>query len=140
MVGEVSMMQQQPQTIREKSLGELFTELATETSMLVRQEVALAKAEATAKATAVGKDVGFLAAGAAVGYISVLAIVAGVIMLLANVMPAWLSSLLVGAAIGGAAYFLIMSAISRLRRMDPLPQQTIETLKEDAKWLKKEIS
>jgi len=46
-----------------RSLGELFSELAAETGTLVRQEVALAQVELTAKATSVGKNVGFLAIG-----------------------------------------------------------------------------
>ncbi len=48
----------------ERTLGELFSELAQETSTLVRQEVNLAKTEMSQKASRVGKDVGFLAAGA----------------------------------------------------------------------------
>ena len=52
----------------DRSLGELFSELAQETSTLVRQEVQLAKTEMGQKASRVGKDVGFLAAGGAVAY------------------------------------------------------------------------
>ena len=47
----------------ERSLGDLFSELAAETGTLVRQEVALAQVEITEKATAVGKNVGYLAVG-----------------------------------------------------------------------------
>jgi hypothetical protein len=52
----------------DRSLGELFSALATDTSTLVRQEVELAKTEMTQKATRVGKDIGFLLAGGAVAY------------------------------------------------------------------------
>ncbi len=61
-------MAQQQLVKEERSLGDLFSELATETSTLVRQEVALAQTELTQKATVVGKDVGFLVVGGAVGY------------------------------------------------------------------------
>ena len=47
----------------EKSLGELFAELTRDSSTLIRQEIALAKAEMTQKTKDVGKDVGFIAAG-----------------------------------------------------------------------------
>jgi hypothetical protein len=50
----------------ERSLGDLFSELAAETGTLVRQEVALAQVELTEKATVVGKNVGYLAVGGAV--------------------------------------------------------------------------
>jgi Putative Actinobacterial Holin-X, holin superfamily III len=49
----------------DRSLGELFSELAQETSTLVRQEVTLAKIELTHKASTAGRHVGILAAGGA---------------------------------------------------------------------------
>jgi uncharacterized membrane protein YqjE len=134
------MAQQQVMVKEEKSLGDLFSELASETSILIRQEVTLAKTEVTAKAALIGKDVGFLALGGAAAYIALLAVVASVILLLAQVIPAWLSALIVGVVIGGGAYFLITSALTRLSETSPLPERTIETLKEDAEWLKKEMT
>ena len=123
----------------ERSLGDLFAELAGETGTLVRQEVALAQAEITHKATKAGKNVGYLVVGGAVAYMAALAIAAGVILLLAQVIPPWLSALLAGLAISGAAYFMISSALDELRKTDPMPRNTIETIKEDAKWLKNEV-
>src|SRR5437588_10161091 len=88
----------------DQSVGELFSDLTRDLSTLVRQEVDLAKTEMSHKATAAGRDVGFLAAGAAVAYAGFLAIIAAVIIAVAHAMPWWLSALLVGvivAAIGG---------------------------------------
>ena len=133
-------MAQQQMVKEEQSLRDLFTELATETGTLVRQEVALAQAEITDKATKAGKDIGYLAIGGAVGYAAMLALVAAVIMLLAQFIPAWAAALLVGVVIGAAAYFMITSALAELKKTDPLPRETIETIKEDAKWLKKEVT
>ncbi len=133
-------MAQQQMVKEEKSLGELFSELAGETGTLVRQEVALAQTEMIHKATKVGKNVGYLVVGGAVGYAAALAVIAGIIILLAQVIPAWASALLVGVGIGVAAYFLISSALAELGKVDPMPRNTIETIKEDAKWLKKEVT
>jgi len=130
----------QPMVAEEKSLGDLFSKLAGDTTTLIRQEVALAQTELTQKATKAGKNVGSLLIGGAVAYGGVLAIMAGVILLLARFMPAWASALLVGVVIAIIAFFLISSAIKQLRNIDPVPRQTIETLKEDAKWLKKEVT
>jgi len=132
-------MAQQQMAKEDRSLGDLFAQLANETSTLVRQEVALAQTELTHKATKVGKNVGFLAVGGAVAYAGVLAMIAGVIILLARVIPVWASALALGAVIAVAAYFMISSAIASLRKTDPVPRNTIETIKEDAKWLKKEV-
>jgi hypothetical protein len=133
-------MAQQQMARDERSLGELFTELAKDTSTLVRQEVALAQTEMTHKAVKTGKNIGFLVVGGAVAYAAALAIVAGVIIALGLVIPAWAAALLVGVVIGIAGYFMITSAIAGLRRVDPVPHRTVETIKEDAKWLKKEVT
>jgi Putative Actinobacterial Holin-X, holin superfamily III len=127
-------------TKEERSLGDLFSELAAETSTLVRQEVALAQTELTQKATKVGKNVGFLVVGGAVGYAALLAIIAAVIIGLANFIPAWASALIVGAVVGIVAYLLISSALAALKKTDLTPRETVETLKEDAQWLKNQVS
>ena len=132
-------MAQQQMAKDERSLGDLFAELAGETGTLVRQEVALAQTEILHKATKAGKNVGYLVVGGAVAYAGVLAVLAGVIILLSNVIPAWASAVLIGLAVGGVAYFMITSALAELKKTDPLPRNTIETIKEDAKWLKKEV-
>ena len=133
-------MAQQQMVKEERSLGDLFADLASDTGTLIRQEVALAQAEMTHKATKIGKNVGFLVAGGAVAYAAALAMIAGIIILLARFMPAWAAAIVVGLVIGVAAYFVITSALARLRSVDPVPRNTVETIKEDAKWLKKEMT
>lgn len=124
----------------ERSLGDLFSELAGETGQLIRQEVALAQAELTTKATQVGKNVGFLAVGGAVAYAAMLAILAGVIMGLSYLMPAWIAAILVGAVVGIAAFVLISSALAELKKTNIKPEETVESIKEDAQWLKNQVS
>ncbi len=119
-----------------RSLGELFSELAQETSTLVRQEVDLAKTEMGQKASRVGKDVGFLAAGGAVAYAGLLAILAGVIVVLDTFLPLWLAALLVGLVVAAVGYFLVKKGLDALKREDVAPTQTIKTLKEDGQWIK----
>lgn len=120
----------------DRSLGELFSELAAETSTLVRQEVNLAKTEMSHKASRAGRHIGVLAAGGAVAYAGLLAVLAGVIVLLDNVMPLWVSALLVGVVVGIAGYLLVRRALDALKREDFAPRETIETLKEDQQWAK----
>ena len=119
-----------------RSLGELFSELAQDTSTLVRQEVTLAKTEMSHKASRAGKHIGVLAAGGAVAYAGLLAILAGVIVLLDNVMPLWVSALLVGVVVAIVGYLLVRRALDALKREDFAPRETIETLREDQQWAK----
>ena len=134
-------MAQQQMVKEERSLGDLFSELASETGTLVRQEVALAQVELTNKATAVGKNVGFLVVGGAVAYAAALALIAAVILILATyVMPAWAAALVVAVLVGVVAFIMISSALAALKKTDLAPRETVETLKEDAQWLKNQVS
>ena len=120
----------------DRSLGELFSELAQKTTTLVRHEVNLAKVEMGEKASRAGKHVGFLAAGGAVAYAGLLAILAAVIILLNDVMPLWLAALVVGLVVAAVGYFLIRRGLDALKREDFTPRETMETLKEDQQWAK----
>jgi len=124
----------------ERSLGDLFSELAAETGTLIRQEVSLAQVEITGKATRVGKQVGYLVVGGAIGYAAVLAIMAAIIIGLSYFMPAWVAALIVGGVVGGVSFFLISSAIERLKNTNLKPEETVESIKEDAEWLKNQVS
>jgi hypothetical protein len=120
----------------DRSLGELFSELAQETSTLVRQEVNLAKTEMGDKASRAGRHVGVLAAGGALAYAGLLAILAGVIALLNDAMPLWVAALLVGIVVAIVGYIMVRRGLDALKRDDFAPRETIETLKEDQQWAK----
>ncbi len=126
-------------SLENRPLGDLFSDLATEMSNLVRQEVALAKLEVSQKAKYVGKNVGYLVIGGAVAYAALLAIIAAIIMLLAKALPHWGAALIVGAVVGGIGWLLIGKAMMALQQTDLTPRETVETLKEDATWMKEQI-
>ncbi len=133
-------MATQKTSTEERSLGDLFSELATETSTLVRQEVALAQTELTQKATSVGKNIGFLVVGGAVGYAALLALLAAAIIGLAYFVPAWAAALIVAVVVGIIAFILISSALKSLKTTELTPRETVKSLKEDAEWLKNQVS
>lgn len=124
----------------ERSLGDLFSELAGETETLVRQEVALAQTELTQKAMKVGKNVGYLVVGGAVAYAALLAFLTALIIGLGTLIGYGFSALIVGIVVAVAAVILIMSALNTLKNTDVTLRQTVETVKEDAKWLKDQVS
>ena len=126
-------------SMENRPLGDLFGDLATDMSSLVRQEVTLAKLEITQKAKLVGRNVGYLVIGGAVAYAALLAIIAALIMLLSRVIPDWGSALIVGAVVGLIGWLLIGKAMMTLQHADLTPRETVETLKEDATWMKEQI-
>jgi Putative Actinobacterial Holin-X, holin superfamily III len=131
--------EQRSTDLENKPLGDLFGDLASEMSNLLRQEVALARVEISQKAKYAGRNIGYLVVGGAVAYAALLAVLAAVIMLLDRVMPAWGAALLVGLVVAGISWLLIGKAMSALQQMDVTPRETVETLKEDAAWMKQQI-
>jgi uncharacterized membrane protein YphA (DoxX/SURF4 family) len=121
---------------QDRSIGELIAELAGETATLVRQEVALAKVELSHKAGQVGSELASLAVGGALAYAALLCVLAGAISLLAGMMPWWAAALLVGAIVGVIGAMMASKALAALKNINLAPQQTIETLKENAQWVK----
>ena len=123
----------------DKSIGELFGDLARETSTLIKQEVTLAKSEMSEKAKRAGKDVGILAVGGAVAYAGFLTLIAAIVLLISAMgLAHWASALLVGLVITAAGAGMLMKALGDLRQVDPVPHQTMETLREDKEWAREQ--
>ncbi|MDX1663039.1 MAG: phage holin family protein [Candidatus Promineifilaceae bacterium] len=125
----------------DRSLGELFSELSRETSTLVRQEVHLAKVEMSETATKVGKNIAFIAAGGAVlyaGFLVILLVFIDGLIDAANI-EAWLAALIVGLVVLAIGGFLVYRGYNQLKQVDMVPERTIETLKEDAEWAKRQV-
>lgn len=125
--------------LENRPLGDLFGDLASDMSNLVRQEVALAKVEISQKAKYAGRNIAYLVVGGAVAYAALLAIIAAIIMLLAKVVPHWGAALIVGAVVGGIGWLLVGKAMLALQQAELTPRETVETLKEDATWVKQQI-
>jgi len=124
----------------DRSLGELFAELAQETSTLVRQEVELARVELGQKAARIGRDIASLVLGGAVAYAGFLAIMAAVIVALADAgLDWWLAALVVGLVVVGVGAALLLRGRAALQNANLAPSRTVETLKEDQEWAKEQI-
>ncbi len=121
----------------ERSLGELFGDLAGDMGALVRQEVQLATTEMTHKATRAAQDVAMIAVGGLVAYAGLLAILASLIVGLAAAgLGWWQAALVVGVVVAGVGAVLVQRGLAALRHADLAPRQTMETLKEDTQWAK----
>lgn len=119
----------------ERSLGDLFAELSRETGVLVRKEVELATTEMTAKAREAGTHVGTVAAGGALAHAGLLVLLAAIVIGLAQMgVTPWLSALLVALVTMIVGYVLVNNGLSSLKRTSVAPRQTIESVKETAKW------
>jgi hypothetical protein len=134
------MMHETQPAPEDRSLGELFGDLSREITTLVRQEATLARTEISQKASRVGKDVGMLAAGGAVAYAGLLALVAAVIALLVEAgMTWWGSALLVGVVVAAIGGLLVWRGLDALKHEDLAPRETVETIKEGAAWTRRQV-
>ena len=124
----------------EKSLGELFGDMTSEVSALMRKEVELAKVEIKEEVGRAGKAGGMLGAGAGAGYFALLFASLALAWLLDQAMPIALAFFLVGLLYAIAAVVLITRGREQMKKVDPVPRQTVETLKEDAEWVKAQKS
>ena len=115
--------------LRDRPIGELLKQLADETTTLMRQELDLAKAEMREKAGKAGPGFGMWGAAGVTALLAAGALTAFLIMALDGVMPNWLA-----AAIAGVLY---VDGKHRVEEAgSPVPQKTIESVKEDVQWAK----
>lgn len=124
-----------------KSLGELFGDLSREVSALVKQEVQLAKTEITGKVAVIAKGAIALVLAAVLGLGAFLVLLAAAVLILSLWLPSWVAALLVAGVLLLVAGVLAFVGIGQVKKAasNPLPQNTIETLKEDAQWLKAQV-
>lgn len=126
------------ETLREQGIADLLKRLSEETTTLVKQELELAKAETTQKAKQAGTGAGLLGGAGVIGLLAGIAFTAFLILLLIEFgIAEWLSALIVTLIYGAVAAFLGLRGKKELQEAaPPAPEQTIETLKEDAEWAK----
>ncbi len=125
---------------REPTLGDLFSDLSAQASLLARQEVQLAKVEMSEKVSQAGREIALIVVGGGMVYAALLAVVAGIILGLGLLIPYWAAALLVGVAfaiVGGAVAW---TGVQALKNINLAPTQTIETLKEDKEWLARQMN
>lgn len=131
-----------------RSLTNLIKELRTETTTLLRQEVALAKSEMSEKVSRISRNSAYMAVGGVIAMagliVLLLALSAGlyvglVAAGLSNMNAGWLAPLIVGVVTAIIGYVLIQKAISTIREESLIPERTKETLKDDTQWVKEKV-
>ncbi|MCL4267869.1 MAG: phage holin family protein [Anaerolineae bacterium] len=123
-----------------RSLGDLFGDLSQKAGLLAQQEIQLAKVELRQKAVAASGEIVVIIAGGFLANAALLALVTAVILGLSQFMAAWLAALVVGVVVGIVGALLVWKGVTALKAMNPMPEQTMITLKEDKEWLTRQMS
>lgn len=124
----------------DRSLGELFSELGQDLSKLVRKELELAREEVKAEVQKASKAGGMLAAAGVLALDALLLVLFAAAWGLDAVLPTGWAFLIVAVVVAAVAGVLALTGKKQLQSVNPKPEQTIETLQEDAQWLKDQRS
>ncbi len=123
--------------LREQPMGELFKRLSADLSTLVRQELRLAQVEVTEKGKRAAVGAGFLGGAGIVSLLLLGSLTTCIIAALAEGMDVWLAALIVTVVYGVIAGVLALTGKQRVAEATPVvPEQTVQSLKEDAQWAK----
>lgn len=124
----------------DRSVGELIGEVTSGLSTLLRQELELAKVEAKAEATKAGKGAGMLAGAGVAGHLTLVFLTLTVMFALDNVMGTGWAALVVTLVWAVVAAVLASVGRKKLKTVNPKPEQTVQSLKEDAQWARAQKS
>jgi uncharacterized membrane protein YqjE len=123
----------------DESLGTLFGNLTSDLSDLLRSEMELARVEIREEAAKAGRAAGVLGAGALVAYLGLGLLAMAAAWGLAEVVDAGWAFLIVGLLVAVTGGVLLMTGRNQLREVRPVPDETVETLKEDARWARAQM-
>ena len=126
---------------QERSIGELFGQLSQDMTLLVRQEVQLARTEMTEKLSRLTTNLISVGAGGFVAYLGGLALMAALILAirdLANISLAW-SALIVGAILAIVGYVMMQKGLKELKTTELAPRRSVENIKDDVQSIKEDV-
>jgi Flp pilus assembly protein TadB len=111
----------------------LVGDLLDQARRLLRAELSLAKREVRDEVKKVTAGGGLVAAGGGIALLGVMTLVAFAVIALAYVVPLWASALIIAVALLAGGGLVVSMGLKRLKHFKG-PEQTLETLKEDARW------
>lgn len=128
-----------PDSMPERPLTTLFSELTQETMSLFRKEIQLARSELTDKARQAGRGAAEIAAGAVLLLVALGALAAAAILGLATVVQPWLAAVIVGVVLALIGGIVLSSGVSNVRTNSLAPHRTMDTLRDNTRWAKEQL-
>ena len=119
-----------------RPISSLLQDVVGDVTGIVRSEIKLAKAEITADAKRFARALPLAVAGAILGLFALGLLLTTILLAIAIALPAWLSALIVFVGTAIIAWALFAAGKARLRRINVVPEKTVNTIKENAEWVK----
>ncbi|TQS41067.1 phage holin family protein [Cryptosporangium phraense] len=124
------------QDVSNASVGDLVREVADDLTALVRQEIALAKAETKDEVAKAGKAGGAFGGAGIAGWLALLFLSLALMYGLDALMPIGWAALIVGVLWAAGAAALAAYGRTKVKQVNPVPTRTVETVKEDVRYVK----
>ncbi|GAA4072114.1 phage holin family protein [Nonomuraea soli] len=121
-------------TPEQPTIGQLVSDLGADLSKLFRQEVELARTELREEAVKAGKAASLLSVAGVAGLMAAFLVSLAVVFGLDSVIDAGWAALIVAVIWGAVGAIAYTNGRKRMREVSPVPEKTVETLKEDARW------
>jgi Flp pilus assembly protein TadB len=123
-------------TSSDRSMSDIIRDLMADVQNIVRGEMRLAKVEIKEKAQQAGQAGGLFGGAAVCGIFAGACLVVTCIAALALAMPVWLAALVMAVCLGCTAWGLFLGGRNSIKQVNPVPERTVETLKDDVEWAK----
>jgi uncharacterized membrane protein YqjE len=123
-----------------QSVGELVGRMTSDLSHLMRDEIELAKVEVKDEVINASKAAGLLGGSGVVALFALLMLSFAAAWGLAEVMATGFAFLIMGTLYVGVAAVMLVLGRQRWAAVNPVPEQTVGTLKEDVAWVKEQKS
>ena len=120
----------------DRSLSELLSEVTSELGTLFRQEVELARVETSEQVSRAAKAGGMLGAAAVIGFLDLILFSFAAAWALSEIVPEGVAFLIVAVLFAIVAGVLAVAGKKRLASVNPVPNQTVQTLKTDVQVAK----
>lgn len=129
-----------PNEAEVRSPVEIMEDVFRDVGKMIRTEIRLARAEVVEEARKVGKASGFFAGAAVTGFLAAACLTTTIVALFDLVMPLWLAALLTGGILTCVAGAFYAGGRSKLRTVQPVPERTVETMKDNLQWAKQRMT
>jgi hypothetical protein len=130
------------------TIGELLKDLRGESTLLLREEIALAKKEISEKISSTARNLTYVVGGALVAYVAITFLLLAISSVIAQALvdqgigigwAIFLGLLIVALVIGAVSAGMIVKGVQTLKKQSLIPEKTVETLKEDKTWAQNKI-
>jgi uncharacterized membrane protein YqjE len=123
----------------QRSVPEILESIASNLTQLIQAEFRLAKSELKEGAEKVAGPGATLGAGVVLAFYGLGFLLVAALFALSLVVAAWLAAVIVGGVSIVAAGILIGAGGVKLKRVNVMPEKTMQTLEEDMQWAKQQI-